>query len=265
MSDRPSRDELRRRGDDVLGQLGHGTNPPRARPLYLASIAGMEHYTSEALWGSVWSRPGLTLRLRILLTVSILAALQRLPQLRTYLNSALNAGLDVGELREVLIQCSAFGGFPATVNALELFRDVMEARGVSVAGGEANEVDLDQLAARGAGLQQRWFGEVPVAMSSERLEVAEVLAGLERSFVFGELFYRPGLDLPARAVCALAAVVALRMPADQRAWVAGCLRAGLGAEEIGEVVLQSAYYAGFPAANEAMRILHEFTGRGAGI
>jgi 4-carboxymuconolactone decarboxylase len=257
MSDPPSRDELRRRGADVLSRLGHGTNPPRTRPLYLASVEGMEHYTGEALWGSVWSRPGLTLRLRVLLTVSILATLQRLPQLRTYLNSALNAGLDPGEVREALIQCSAFAGFPATVNALELFREVIDARETSVERGQITEVDLDELAARGGRLQQRFFGDSGETRAPDRLEASDVLDGLEREFVFGELFHRPGLDLPARAVCALASVVALRLPDDQRAWAAGCLHAGVAPEAIGEVVLQTAYYAGFPAATAAMRIVDE--------
>jgi len=257
MSVPQSRDELRRQGAEVLSRLGHGTNPPRTRPLYLASVEGMEHYTGEALWGSVWARPGLTLRLRVLLTVSTLATLQRTPQLRTYLNSALNAGLDPVEVREALIQCSVFAGFPVTVNALELFREVIEARGTSVESGEYTEVDFDELAARGGGLQQRLFGDDSTTPGPDRLEAWDVLDGLERAFVFGELFHRPGLDLPTRAVCALASVVALRLPDQQRAWVGGCLHAGIDPEAIGEVVLQSAYYAGFPAAGAAMRIVHE--------
>jgi 4-carboxymuconolactone decarboxylase len=257
MSGPQSRDELRHLGAEVLSRLGHGTNPPRNRPLYLASVEGMEHYTGEALWGSVWARPGLTLRVRVLVTVSILATLQRSPQLRTYLNSALNAGLDPGEVREALIQCSAFAGFPVTVNALELFRDVIEARGTSVEGGEYTEVGLHELTARGGGLQERLFGAASTAGGQDRLEAWDVLDGLERGFVFGELFHRTGLDLPTRAVCALASVVALRLPNEQRAWVAGCLNAGDDPEAIGEVVLQSAYYAGFPAASAAMRIVHE--------
>lgn len=257
MSDARSRVGLRRRGAEVVSRLGHGTNPARARPLYLASVEGMEHYTGEALWGSVWSRPGLTLRVRILVTVSVLAALPRLPQLRTYLNSALNAGLDPGEVQEALIQCSAFAGFPTTVNALELFREVIDARGTTVERREVAEVDLEELAARGLDLQRQLFGDSSGRQPPDRLEAADVLAGLEREFVFGELFQRPGLDLPTRAMCALACVVALRMPDDQRAWVTGCVRVGVEPRSIGEVVLQCGYYAGFPAASAAMRTAQE--------
>ena len=36
------RDDLRAKGHEVLTHLQHGTNPPRARPLYLGSIPGMD-------------------------------------------------------------------------------------------------------------------------------------------------------------------------------------------------------------------------------
>ena len=62
---------------------------------------------------------------------------------------------------------------------------------------------------------------------------------------------RPGLDLAARAMCALASVIALRCPDEQRAWAEGCLRVGVEPASIKEIVLQSAYYAGFPAARTA--------------
>jgi alkylhydroperoxidase/carboxymuconolactone decarboxylase family protein YurZ len=43
----------------------------------------------------------------------------------------------------------------------------------------------------------------------------------------------------------------LRYPDEQRAWTEGCLRVGVEPASIEEIVLQSAYYAGFPAARSA--------------
>jgi 4-carboxymuconolactone decarboxylase len=257
----PTRLELRRRGAEVLSQLGHGTTPPRARPLYLASVEGMQHYTSDALWGSVWSRPGLTMRLRVLVTLSILACLQRLPQLRTYLNSALNLGLDAAEVQETLIQCSAFAGFPATVNAMELFREVLDSRATAVEGQQIPEVELEELDARGLSLLTQLFsaeetdGSAPPVTVAAAGDALETLTGLERRFVYGDLFCRPGLDLPERAMCALASVIALRYPEEQRAWAEGCLRVGVEPASITEIILQSAYYAGFPAARKARDVI----------
>lgn len=194
------------------------------------------------------------MRLRVLVTLSILASLQRLPQLRTYLNSALNLGLDAAEVQETLIQCSAFAGFPATVNAMELFREALDSRAISVAGGEVPELELEELDARGMSLYTQLFGETdppPPAIAGGGGDALETLMAVERRFVYGELFCRPGLDQPGRAVCALASVIALRYPEEQRAWAEGCLRMGVEPASIQEIILQSAYYAGFPAARLA--------------
>ena len=71
---------------------------------------------------------GLDIETADAVTLAVLTSLQRLAQLRTYLNSALNIGIGIRQIEEVLVQCSAAAGFPATVNALELLRDVLEGR-----------------------------------------------------------------------------------------------------------------------------------------
>jgi 4-carboxymuconolactone decarboxylase len=249
----------------VLRRLAHGTTPPRPRPLHLSSVEGMEHYTTEALWGSVWVRPGLDLRLRMLVTLSVLSCLQRLPQLRTYLNSALNLGLEVVEVREVLIQSSVFAGFPATVNSLELLGEILEARGLEVARTGMAEADLESLDRLGSQLQQRLFGDLaPGTPIPESLgDAAHTLATLERRFVFGELLRRPGLPLADRAACALASAVAAALPDQQRAWARGCDRVGLTSDAVEEIVLHAAYYVGFPQATAAIRVVHGALGDSA--
>jgi 4-carboxymuconolactone decarboxylase len=254
-----SRNQLRQRGDEIVAHLGHGTIRPRR--LHLTSIPGAQAYTREAVFGSVWSRPGLTLRLRLLVTISVLTSLQRLPQLRTYLNSALNVHVAATELREALLQCSVFAGFPTTVNSLELLEEVLEARETVVEAEPVVQVSIEDLDARGRRLQVRLFG--PPAAAGEVViagalgDAPEALDRIERQFAFGELFQRPDLDLAGRAMCGLAAVVALQRPEDQRRWAAACLRVGVEPAAVGEVVLQTAHYAGFPAAREAMQIVRE--------
>jgi 3-oxoadipate enol-lactonase / 4-carboxymuconolactone decarboxylase len=133
-------------------------------------------------------------------------------------------------------------------------REVLEGRGLPVETDEVAEVDLDELDDRGLRLQQQLFGS---ASAAEVVGPRQVFALIERRFVFGEIFHRPGLDLPSRAACALASTVALRMPEEERAWTGACLRVGMEPATIGGIVVQSAYYVGFPAAREAMRIAYE--------
>jgi 4-carboxymuconolactone decarboxylase len=70
----------------------------------------------------------------------------------------------------------------------------------------------------------------------------------------GEVWSRPGLDRRSRSVATLAALVALRAEGEIAMHVRGALRNGLTPEEIKEVILHTAIYAGVPAANDAFRI-----------
>ena len=71
-----SREELRRKGNEIRERLQHGSYPSR-RPRAVASVPGLRNYTGESIFGSVWARPGLDIRYRMLATLSVLSSLQR--------------------------------------------------------------------------------------------------------------------------------------------------------------------------------------------
>jgi 4-carboxymuconolactone decarboxylase len=255
----PVREELRAQGSAVVQHLRHGVYPQRSRPLHLSTIPGIQHYTTEALWGSVWARPALDIETRTLLTLAVLTSLQRLQQLRTYLNSALNIGIGVDRIEEVLVQCSVLAGFPTTVNALELLRDVLEHRGVTVAevaqeDTSPPEVSADELERRGRQLREQLFGDEDARPGPAAPAPARVLWQVEDRFVFGDLYLRPALELPLRVACTIASLVALREQDELARWLVAGLRVGLSAESIGETMLQAAHYAGFAAARQAMAV-----------
>ena len=68
-------------------------------------------------------------------------------------------------------------------------------------------------------------------------------------FGFGDIYSRPGLDLKSREIAVVAALTALGNAAPQlKVHVHGALNVGCTRDEIVEVVMQMAVYAGFPAA-----------------
>ncbi|HDH7822678.1 TPA: carboxymuconolactone decarboxylase family protein [Raoultella planticola] len=68
-------------------------------------------------------------------------------------------------------------------------------------------------------------------------------------FPFGDIYARPGLDLRSREIATIAALTALGNAAPQlKVHIAAGLHVGLSQEEIIEVIMQMAVYAGFPAA-----------------
>jgi 4-carboxymuconolactone decarboxylase len=83
------------------------------------SLGDLGRHVVEFAYGDVYARPGLSLRDRELATVAMLAAKgDSEPQLDVHLRAALNVGLSIDELREVLIQVAPYAGFPAAINAM---------------------------------------------------------------------------------------------------------------------------------------------------
>jgi 4-carboxymuconolactone decarboxylase len=73
-------------------------------------------------------------------------------------------------------------------------------------------------------------------------------------YAWGEVWNRPGLDRRQRSMITLATLTALRAENEIEMHVRAALRNGLTPEEISEVLLHTAVYAGVPAANVAFAI-----------
>lgn len=77
-------------------------------------------------------------------------------------------------------------------------------------------------------------------------------------FPFGDIYSRPQLDLKSREIATVAALTAMGHVAPQlKVHVHGALNVGCTREEIVEVMVQMAVYAGFPAALNALFVAQE--------
>jgi 4-carboxymuconolactone decarboxylase len=76
-------------------------------------------------------------------------------------------------------------------------------------------------------------------------------------YAWGEVWDRPGLDRRTRSAATLAALISLRAENEIAMHVRAALRNGLTPDEIKEIILHTAIYAGLPAANAAFAIAQE--------
>jgi 4-carboxymuconolactone decarboxylase len=74
------------------------------------------------------------------------------------------------------------------------------------------------------------------------------------SYAWGAVWSRPGLERKTRSAITLAALVAVRAENELAMHVRAALGNGLTPDEIGEVILHTAIYAGVPAANAAFAV-----------
>lgn len=92
-------------------------------------------------------------------------------------------------------------------------------------------------------------GEAGEKVVASLADIAPDFARYILEFPFGDIYSRPGLDLRSREVATIAALTALGHAAPQlRVHIAAGLNVGLSRDEIVEVIMQMAVYAGFPAA-----------------
>lgn len=89
----------------------------------------MQELVTEYCWGSVWSRPGLELRVRSLLNLAMLTALNRRSELELHVRGALNNGVTPSEIQEVLLQAAIYCGVPAAMEAFRVAEAVLQEAG----------------------------------------------------------------------------------------------------------------------------------------
>jgi 4-carboxymuconolactone decarboxylase len=109
------------KGAAILQKLFAGATPRTALP---ADFARM---TVEHVFGDSWSRPGLSLEERELVTTSVLVALGREHEQRLHFRAARNLGLSRAKLEEVVMHVAHYAGWPAAVTAFGVLDEVWKA------------------------------------------------------------------------------------------------------------------------------------------
>ncbi|TDH38396.1 4-carboxymuconolactone decarboxylase [Pseudohoeflea suaedae] len=89
------------------------------------SIAGADDVTAplqklltEWCWGEIWGRPGLERKMRSVLNLGMLMALNRADEFKLHVRGALNNGLTREEIVEIILQGAIYCGAPASLDAM---------------------------------------------------------------------------------------------------------------------------------------------------
>jgi 4-carboxymuconolactone decarboxylase len=117
-----------RRGLEVFAAVDGGSAAGVVESL--ADIAPeLAHHIVAFGFGDIYSRPGLDLKQRQLVTLSILTTLGGCePQLEVHIKNALNVGLTTTEIVETFIQAAGYAGFPRALNAISVAKKVFAER-----------------------------------------------------------------------------------------------------------------------------------------
>ncbi len=114
------------KGLKILNSI-NGANGRRIMKLLEDISPDMARFVIEFPYGDIYSRPGLDLKTRELLTIASLTTLGTAPkQLKAHVHNALNAGCRQEEIVETIMQMCVYAGFPAALNGLFVAQEAFE-------------------------------------------------------------------------------------------------------------------------------------------
>ena len=114
--------ELRR---EVLGKEYVDGSLQKANDFMMA----FQHITTEWCWGYAWGRPTLDKKTRSMLNLAMLTALGKSAEIKLHVRGAINNGLTVEDIKEVLLHATVYCGIPAGLDAFRSANEVLKEMG----------------------------------------------------------------------------------------------------------------------------------------
>ena len=259
-------EERYRQGQEMRDILAGGDLTHYTLPGTDVLAPDLKRIIDESLFGAIWNRGGLDLKLRCIATLAALTTLGQLPLLRRTIERCLNVGVTPAQVVEVFIHMTFYVGVPAVEEAMSLTKTIFEARGIKYTPTRAynTERTTDELFAEGVRIHEQYIADITAYRTDDPDSQENQLDRIINEYHWGAIYSRPHLDEKARVICGLAAMTVLGQYDRQlRARVSGALRVGMTQEEIMEVFIQLTMYGGYFNTRVAMRIARSvFNGEG---
>ncbi len=116
-----------RRGTEILARIHANWGTPNVLGPLEQIAPDLKNMVRDFAFGEIYSRPGLELKQRQLVTVTALAAMGHTGiEFKAHLHGALTLGWKKEELVEALMQLAIYAGFPAAIHALLVAKEVFD-------------------------------------------------------------------------------------------------------------------------------------------
>jgi 4-carboxymuconolactone decarboxylase len=92
--------------------------------------AAFQELITESAWGTVWSRPGIPLRERSMITLALLAALGNHEELAMHVRATARTGATPGDVLEAMLHVAIYAGVPRANHALKIVKQTYKEMGV---------------------------------------------------------------------------------------------------------------------------------------
>jgi 4-carboxymuconolactone decarboxylase len=261
-----SLDERYEKGQEMRSQMAGGDPSHFTLPGIDLLAPDLRRIVDEALFGQIWTRPGLDAKHKSMSTISALMALGQLPLLRRHIERSLNLGMTPEQVVEVFIQLTFYVGVPSVETAMRTTNAVFEARGINFVPKPTYDTRKtpDELFAMGQESYAEHIGESTLYPVDDPESVEMEVERLIDEYHWGAIYTRPNLDPVSRAICALSAMTVLGQYDRQiRRRIEGALKVGVTSQQIMEIFIHLILYGGYINSRTAMRVARSvFTEQG---
>lgn len=205
----------------------------------------------------------LSIKEQSIISIAALTAKGDLTSLKPVLNSGLDAGLSINQIKEVLVHLYAYCGFPRSIRGLQTFMDVLserKAKGINdILGAEASPIPEKQPKyERG----KKILGELTKAPQDGALTGYSAFAPIIDTFLkehlFADIFERDILTYAERELVTISVLSAIGNAEPMlRSHLSICLNVGLTPEQMNEFTGVIRSTLGEKEAKDAQTVLNE--------
>ncbi len=251
------------RGRNVLKMLNDDSIEEIFKDLEgVAPVLG--RFIVEYPYSEIYTRETLDIKVRELCTIAALTVMG-FPQdeLKAHVKGNLAVGNSPEEIVEIIIQMSAYGGFPASINSIKTAKEVFKEKNLLPI--KLSEEDINMERKEEKTRNERGLEVLIKTKKQEKKEIlkelGEYVPAMKRfiiEFPYSELYTRKYIDLKTRELATIAALTALGNCEDQlKAHIEGALNLKNKPEEIIEIIIQMSAYSGFPSAINGLNTAKE--------
>ncbi len=92
-------------------------------------MMSFQQIVTEWCWGYAWNGEGIDRKTRSMLNLAMLTALNRAPEVKLHVRGAINNGVTVEEIKEVLLHATVYCGIPAGLDSFKAANEVLKEMG----------------------------------------------------------------------------------------------------------------------------------------
>lgn len=198
-----------------------------------------------------------------LVAIAAWTATGNLTKLKTDLNTGLDAGLAVNQVKEVIVHVYAYAGFPRSIRGLQTFMAVLEerkARGINdTAGAEASPIKNDSSKyERGKAILQQLTGVAETGPKTGYAAFAPTIEIFLKEHLFADIFERDVLTYAERELVTISVLSSIGgVEPMLRSHLNICLNVGLTSNQLQQFVGIIKSTIGKKQSKAAQKVLNE--------